>query len=103
VIERQWASTGQQVLIEGFEDRLPDYDPPLRSTTVEWHGTHACARCACGKLVRVNKPLLGALHLCLTGCELRGTHRAGGRRVGPFWRRRTEICCLDCGEVIPDD
>lgn len=66
-------------------------------TTTVHAGGHLWSRCAdCGKLVRLTKPILGDLHLCLTTCELRGHHGATVRR-GPFWARRNE--CADCSAM----
>lgn len=59
------------------------------------------ARCAaCGQVVRINKPVIGSLHLCLTECEQRRSHVPEKHRVGPFWARRDEIRCQDCLEVL---
>ena len=72
---------------------------------IEWHGHSAYARCSdCRKLVRVNKPIVGGLHICVTDCEKRGKHSGpfySHRRVGPFWNRRDEYRCWDCNMLIP--
>lgn len=62
------------------------------------------ARCYdCGKVVKLNKPLFGALHLCLTRCERRGYHSKllFHERVGAFWKRRTRYRCMDCYSSVP--
>lgn len=51
----------------------------------------------CGKPIRVDKPLLGSLHLCLTDCEIRG-HHGRPRRAGFLGRRRQ---CEDCDAPLP--
>jgi len=59
----------------------------------------------CGDLVRINKPILGSLHICVTECERRGHHSGPYfelRRVGPFWNRRNQYRCWDCHEIVPD-
>lgn len=74
-----------------------------RVGAVEWHGERAYAWCAdCGSLVQINKRVFGAMHLCVNECVRRGHHSqfALHRRVGPFWRRRDEYRCADCGTVI---
>ena len=54
----------------------------------------------CEKTVRVDKPIFGALHLCLTACQEAGRHLdEKTRRRGPFWKRRTENYCGRCGAV----
>lgn len=70
-------------------------------TSVEWHGSAGYARCGtCGQPVRVNKPILGSLHLCLNACQQARRHLdQRTRRAGPFWRRRTERYCAACLEV----
>lgn len=68
-------------------------------------GNRTYAVCGdCRTLVRINKPILGGLHVCVSICEARGRH--GGwitRREGPFWARRSETRCTDCGMVTGDD
>jgi hypothetical protein len=48
-----------------------------------WRGHHCYEVCGvCGKLVRLNKPLLGSLHICLTEEERNGfVTRDGCRKV----------------------
>lgn len=69
---------------------------------IHWHNGRAYAQCpTCGKPVRVNKPVLGTLHLCLTPCEIAGRHLdVKTRRRGPFWRRYTQTYCAIEGNVI---
>ena len=71
---------------------------------IEWHGGKPFGICAdCGKPVRLNKPLFGDLHFCLTDCAIRGHHSGpffNHRLVGPFWDRRNEYQCVDCHQVI---
>jgi hypothetical protein len=72
-------------------------------TQIHWQNGHAYGVCAdCHKIVRLNKPVLGGLHICLTVCEKRGQHAQvlKVKRVGPFWARRDEQSCPDCGSVI---
>jgi hypothetical protein len=60
-------------------------------------------RCAgCGKVVRLNKPVLGDLHVCRTECEQRGHHSRLllHDRVGPFWKRRDRWTCWDCESEV---
>ncbi len=54
----------------------------------------------CGKPVRVNKPVVGSVHVCVTDCEKAGLHLAvEDRRAGPFWARRTDRVCTACGAI----
>lgn len=68
---------------------------------VEWHDGKAYARCPdCGKLVQVNKTLFGSLHLCISECQKARRHLdVQTRQRGPFWNRRTETYCAECGAV----
>jgi hypothetical protein len=55
----------------------------------------------CRSLVRIDKPIFGSLHVCVTRCEKRGHHGVGQpRRVGPFWARRDEVRCTDCHDIV---
>jgi len=56
-----------------------------------------CVRC--DSLVRVNKPLLGSAHICLTDCEAAKRHLAPREiRRGWPWNRRTVVTCDRCGQ-----
>lgn len=72
-----------------------------QSLDVVWHGRSAYASCpTCGKSVRLNKPIAGSAHLCLSACQKAGRHLdVRTRRRGPFWRRRTETYCALDGAV----
>lgn len=72
---------------------------------IEWHGGKPFAICSdCEKPVQLNKPLLGAAHICTPViCEKRGHHSGPFftvERVGWFWNRRDEYRCTDCREVV---
>lgn len=72
-------------------------------TGIMWHGGHPWRMCFdCGKPVRLDKPLIGSLHMCATACEKRGRHSGSliKKRVGPFWNRRDQFTCPDCHEVV---
>ena len=77
-------------------------------TAISWVGDRAYIRCSdCQKMVQLNKPVFGGLHVCVSACQKaqRETGRpdfhwsAKTRRRGPFWARRTEQWCGVCGEV----
>lgn len=56
---------------------------------------------ACNKWVRVDKPIVGSIHICLLECERTGIHIIRERRRGPFWKRRTEAYCKTCDKRRP--
>lgn len=65
---------------------------------IEWHGDKAYGTCAdCGKLVQVNKPVVGSLHVCTTACDRAGRHLdIESVRCG-FMKRKTKKRCKVCG------
>ncbi len=67
--------------------------------TIEWHDGKPYGICQdCRKPVRVNKPLFGSLHVCLTECEKAERHfDVETVTVGPFWKRKNVRQCRSCG------
>lgn len=60
-----------------------------------------CARC--GKLVQLNKPLVGGLHLCATDCQLAGRHLDVQREVRGWWLwERAYLVCRACTYEEPE-
>ncbi len=55
-----------------------------------------CQRC--GKVVQLNKALLGGLHFCLNDCEVAGEHLALREEIrGHLWWKRNWKACSRCG------
>lgn len=59
-----------------------------------------CSRC--GKIVQMNKALLGGLHFCASDCVVAGKHLALREEVrGYLWWKRTWRVCDECGREAP--
>lgn len=41
----------------------------------------------CGRLVRLNKPILGSLHICLTEEEKRYKRSVEAQKQAPYWHK----------------
>lgn len=71
---------------------------------ITWQAGKAYGVCAdCKSVVRLNKPLFGSLHVCVTVCQKRGQHSQPfyrHRRAGWLWWARDEYTCCDCSTVL---
>jgi hypothetical protein len=61
-------------------------------------GGKALATCErCGKVVQLNKALLGGLHFCVSDCVVAGKHLALREEVrGHLWWKRQWLVCDEC-------